>query len=603
MGDFFITDILRSIFFVIDKGIYGLIEIVYSLFLQIANTTIFSNDVFEEFSGKVYALLGIFMLFKVSFSVLSYIVNPDEFTDKSKGMSKLITNILISLVLIIGVPIIFTQAMEIQQIILKDDVIPKLFSSAESQIYISSQDPDDGSDMALWTFNAFYASETEISSLEEVFNDDVNRRNANETEYAVEYSIGISSIVGFVVLLLLVSFCFDIALRSIKLGFLQMIAPIPIISRIDPKKGNEIFNKWVKTCLSTYLDLFVRLAGIFFAVYIIKLVKQSGFVDVVTGEPTSPSKLAIVFIIIGSLMFAKHLPKLIKDLTGLDMGTGNFTLNPFKKFSQVPVLGAATSSLASIAGGAVAGGIAGHEAGHTARGAIQGAMGAAAGLKGKVSLSGDKNPGFIGSAIAGSQSGYKAITGNDYAIFNPLRHDMFKHGENEIEDLKSYKYKLQDQQSILDAELHSLHNQYENANTDSERNRIMADINRNRSNYGKISKHISTLDDQISDIKRIYKFDESKRGDVAEAKEYADNKTGIKHINNTTIINNTTNVNNTDSTHNTTETKTASQYNPYPNNQYSDTSGGVPVSKTSNGERTTQSGIWIPDSPNNIDKK
>ena len=517
MGSFFITDLLRNIFFGLDKIVYWFIGVVYTIFMEIANTTMFSNEIFNEFENKVYALLGIFMLFKVSFSVLSYIVNPDEFTDKSKGMNKLITNILISLVLIIGVPIIFTQAMEIQQIILKDDVIPKLFSSAESQIYISSQDSDDGSDMALWAFSAFYSPESDFNSLSEIFRDDVNRRNANETDYAVEYHWFLSTVAGVVIVLLLISFCFDVALRSIKLGFLQMIAPIPIISRIDPKKGNEVFNKWVKNCISTYLDLFIRLAGIFFAIYIIKLIKQSGFTDVVTGESAvhTYSKLTFVFIIMGALMFAKQLPKLIKDITGFDMG-GNFTLNPFKKLSQVPLVGAATSGLAAMAGGAIAGGIAGKEAGHIGRGAFQGAMGAAAGLKGKVSLGGDKNPGLVGAAFAGSQAGHKAITGKDYEVFNPLKRLGRATGESQVNELKDAKNRLLTQQAGLDADLQDLYKAYQVA-APEERENIMRDIQANRTKYGKIGKHISTLDDQISDIKRIYKFDDSKKGDVADA--------------------------------------------------------------------------------------
>jgi hypothetical protein len=32
----------------------------------------------------------------------------------------------------------------------------------------------------------------------------------------------------------------DVAVRSIKLAFLQLIAPIPLIAKIDPKKGDEV---------------------------------------------------------------------------------------------------------------------------------------------------------------------------------------------------------------------------------------------------------------------------------------------------------------------------------------------------------------------------
>ncbi|MBO5095523.1 MAG: hypothetical protein J6B98_01445 [Bacilli bacterium] len=525
MGDFFITDLLRNIFFGLDKIVYWFIQVVYTIFMEIANTTIFSNEIFNEFENKVYALLGIFMLFKVSFSVLSYIVNPDEFTDKSKGMNKLITNILISLVLIIGVPIIFTQAMEIQQIILKDDVIPKLFSSAEAQIYISSQDSDDGSDMALWAFSAFYSPETDFNSLSEIFRDDVNRRNANETDYAVEYYWFLSTVAGVVIALLLISFCFDVALRSIKLGFLQMIAPIPIISRIDPKKGNEIFNKWVKNCISTYLDLFIRLAGIFFAIYIIKLIKQSGFTDVVTGESATHTytKLTFVFIIMGALMFAKQLPKLIKDITGFDMGGGNFTLNPWKKINQVPLVGKAASLLTAAAGGAIAGYRPGKEAGSVGRGMLQGAWGATTAAWGKAPLMGGDGKNSMPGFMAGIHSGYKSVKGKDYEIPNLLKNDkLFGNGKQRVDNLKDKKNKLLGQQSELDAQLEGFYEQYRNAATDADREKIRGWISDNRAKYGKIGKYVSTIDDQISDIKLLYHFDESRKEDIKDAIAAAD---------------------------------------------------------------------------------
>lgn len=350
-----LTDIFRSFFFFIDGIIYKFIDTVYALFLEIANTSIFTEDMINEFAGKVYALVGIFMLFKVSFSLLTYIINPDEFADKSKGMGKLIKNIITSLMLFILVPIIFREAMDIQRIILKDDIIPRIFSTSTSaDISVSSQDPSMGNQMAVITFKAFYEIDGNYD-LQGIFNTDVNQRDSSDN-YIVKYTYLISSAVGVVLLLILISFCFDIAVRSVKLGFLRLIAPVPIMTRIDPKKGSELFNKWIKTCTSTYLDLFMRLAAIFFAIYIIKAVTTSaGFVDAVTGDPIEVSKFAIVFIILGALMFAKQLPKLIEDLLGIKL-SGNFSLNPAKKLAEVPIAG----KLAAAGVGAIDSGIHGN---------------------------------------------------------------------------------------------------------------------------------------------------------------------------------------------------------------------------------------------------
>ena len=175
-----IIDILRSLLFSIDKIVYGLIGDVYNLFVEIANTTIFTSTMIEEFTGKVYALVGIFMLFKVSFSILTYIVNPDEFTDKNKGMSKLVSNILTSLILLIIVPFIFDQAMDIQRIILKDNVIPRIFST--ETVNVDSNDPAVGDNLAFLTLNAFLdpAGEQEnISQLIKAADADLNEKNDN----------------------------------------------------------------------------------------------------------------------------------------------------------------------------------------------------------------------------------------------------------------------------------------------------------------------------------------------------------------------------------------------------------------------------------------
>jgi hypothetical protein len=357
-------------FFFLDKIIYQFVAYAYQLFYKIATTTIFTNDMIEAFAGKVYALIGIFMLFKVSFSILTYIVNPDEFTDKNKGMSKLATNIVTSLVMLILVPLVFNEAMTLQKIILNDNVIPNLFST--NTVSVVAGDSSVGTDIAFQTFSAFYHavdSNGEIietsSTFYELFGTNVNEKTTTG-EYSRDYYLVISTVVGIILLLIFISFCIDIAVRSIKLGALRLLAPIPIIARIDPKKGNEIFNNWVKTCVSTYLDLFIRLAAVFFAIYIIQSMQKSSFVDSTTGEKiilsgditgsNLLSLLTMVFIILGTLLFAKQLPKLISDLTGIKLD-GKFSLSPLKKIGEAPLIGGAMAAGGALGvGAALAGG-------------------------------------------------------------------------------------------------------------------------------------------------------------------------------------------------------------------------------------------------------
>ena len=101
----------------IDDMIYSLISSVYSLINQLAQTQIFTSGDISGFSRRIYALLGIFMLFKLSFSMITYLVNPDEFSDKSKGFGSLIKNVIITMILIVAVPYIFAEAYYVQKMI------------------------------------------------------------------------------------------------------------------------------------------------------------------------------------------------------------------------------------------------------------------------------------------------------------------------------------------------------------------------------------------------------------------------------------------------------------------------------------------------------
>ena len=334
-----LIDILRSVVFWIDGIIYKLVGVVYDVFSAIATTTILSDKVLDIFSGKVYALVGIFMLFKVTFSLISYIVNPDEFVDKNKGFSKLIVNIITSLLLLVVFPFIYDEAMNIQKIVLDENIIGKIFTSSTYTLTSSV----DGDFMAQETFTAFYHPNNEYNyslNIYEIFNTDVNAKTNGD--YDMYYLPVVSTIVGVILVLVLISFCFDIAVRSIKLDFLNMFAPIPIIARIDPKKGNETFNHWMKMFTSTYLDLFGRLIAIYFAIFIIGQIPN---MNISSTDGSEVGLFVKVFIIMGVLLFAKQLPKLVEDLLGIKLA-GNFQLNPLRKLEQVPLVGRGVNTLA-----------------------------------------------------------------------------------------------------------------------------------------------------------------------------------------------------------------------------------------------------------------
>lgn len=420
----YIIKILRTLFFHIDKVVYEGIGNVYDLLLSIARTSIFNSGTIEGFYKKIYALIGIFMLFKISFSLITYILNPDDFSDKEKGFASIIKRVIMSLVMLVLVPYGFQEAYELQTIILEDNTLAALifegvdndeeatykidtagdkikfilmytfFQPNYNEIYEENGDPaisscavtykheSDGSISAQngvfvlneECFGTFNSESMEYDSGSGVFasywndNEDlyqtyvqgVARQNfylmfkhdiamlqIEKSEiYVVDYMAPLSTAVGIAVLWVLLLFCIDVAVRSVKLGFYELIAPIPILSYIDPKTKDGMLSKWFKQVSTTYLSLFMRLLALYLAIFIIYSVAQNGIADVVTGERIT-DWWVIIFVIIGVLMFAKQLPKILEETLGIK-GTGDFTLNPIKKLEDGMIGGKTVGKAAKL---------------------------------------------------------------------------------------------------------------------------------------------------------------------------------------------------------------------------------------------------------------
>lgn len=162
--------------------------------------------------------------------------------------------------------------------------------------------------------------------------------------YAYNYLFGFSTIVGALFVIIIVSFTVDAAIRVFKLAILRLIAPIPIISYIDPKTEST-FQNWVKILGKTFADLFVRLAIINFVIFFIREFGTTGLGVNVVGNGLV-GIFSKIFIYLGLLMFAKEAPKFIADSLGIkDSGK-------FKLFGGLGRLHATGSMLAGTVGSA-----------------------------------------------------------------------------------------------------------------------------------------------------------------------------------------------------------------------------------------------------------
>lgn len=371
--------ILRSVFTWIDSIVAWLITTLYNLFYDLSNIMLYSEDVIKSIGQRIGLILGIFMLFRLAITLITYLISPDKMSDNAKGGGKILINIIVSLVLLATVNIIFVQAYKIQKTVISSNVIAKIFFGTKAQtptvdvgyhLYTGLFSPNTnvlGNECdSLWDTTFQLVGSPCYDKLNSVLDDNARkeivnaRNNQNVSKIFVNYDLVmaksngefvfnyypiVSTLAGVVAALMLLSFSMDLATRAIKLLFLQLIAPIPIISNMDPGKGQDIFKKWYKECFSTYISLFVRLLVINFAVYMITLITVN-FKDII-----GCNVFVNILLIIGCLMFAKQVPKLIEEMFGIKMD-GGMTLNPLKKFQEQALFG---KNITGLAAGATVG--------------------------------------------------------------------------------------------------------------------------------------------------------------------------------------------------------------------------------------------------------
>ena len=494
LANMWFQTLMRQFFFNIDKIVFNFISIIYDFLITIARTSVLSQADILDMADRIYKLLAVFMVFKVTFSLIMYVVNPDDFSDKTKGIGKLTTNIIISLSLLILTPYIFSYAYRLQSIVLENNSLGTLVFGSDAEGDGEDYFNTAGDKMAYMTLVPFFSPNlgmsdlypcTHLTNVDGTFNEDckaalqiiseesndrfeertlknyiagVESRNmpllfrqdlavatnGENTEYIIEYRYLFSTVIGVVIVLLLITFCMDVALRSIKLAFLQLIAPIPIISYVDPKSGKDgLFKKWYQMCFKTYISLFIRLLALYFAVYIISRVDS--MVDIVNGSYITNSLIKIA-IIIGALMFAKQLPKILEGLGVKLDGDGKFFLNPLKKFQEQALGGKRIT-------GAVGGFLAGVPRGNFVGGALRG-FASNGGFRGGFVKQADVNRKMSEARMNGAGFFRSRAAGLTYA-FGMETADL----EPKIRKLNKDKHRIELAERKLDAKTQSKENE------------------------------------------------------------------------------------------------------------------------------------------------
>ncbi len=379
-----INTAVQSFFLWIDSVVYWFASSCYQLFIKLSTAEIFSDSFFSNFANRIYAILGIFMLFYLAYALLNAIIDPDKLTKGDKSVSKLASNFVVSLVIIGLLPTIFSYAYNLQNFILSENVIGTLvfgtkatanedgmvqFGDALSftvlNTFINPQNYNVliADDYTWFNLKQDIIENNEYGALNGLADAIVNGANvveengtSSETVY-VEYKVILSTLVGVYLCYIMISFCLDLGVRLVKLAFCQLIAPIPVIMRAMPSKKGT-FDKWLKLTLSVYFEVFVRVGFIYLSVYFInEIVSNNDLMNVFSYSGGGiQGMLALVIIILGILTFAKQAPKMISDILGID--TGNLKLGIGEKIKGTGIFkGAAVAGVGGAMIGAGATGL------------------------------------------------------------------------------------------------------------------------------------------------------------------------------------------------------------------------------------------------------
>lgn len=401
-------DALRSLMLSLCNIIYKLISFVYEVFYNLGTARILFDSDVQPMFRKIGLIIGLFMVFRVAFAFIQYVVNPNTMFDKQKGIGKIIVKVIVSIVLLGSTQYLFNAAFTIQDKILESQILEKVILGGE---YTETENGmrDFGSTLSSTFFTSFYRinddpylakSETynlcknilgenneelkeniitssgsitgtganvclnlksEYNNADSNINEAISKEKIDKEEYIISFDGDglVALLVGGLCLYTGFMFTFQVAVRLIQLAYLELIAPIPIIMYITPK-GDEQLKKWGTQCTTTFLDFFLRVAIIYFAKFIVEIIRNSNALNIYANSNAFESLYLTCIMIIATLIFIKKVPNLLKEIFPSLGGAAGFSYSlkapdeakKFGLFAGGAVLGAAGAAASNMLYGA-----------------------------------------------------------------------------------------------------------------------------------------------------------------------------------------------------------------------------------------------------------
>ena len=360
----FIMNGVRTIFGFLDKLIYSLIKWILFGIFDLANLTT-NSDVFNGIYQRLYVILGIFMAFKLSFTFFKYIIDPESMTGKSdRSLGKIFARTFVMLGALVLLPTLLFGGNGQPGILARAQkaflpTLPKVIFGVNEIGGLTTKQAGDSSDaftksieqasddISITVLKGFFSVSPElndvcsdkpydkypqIKSLDDFSNNllltcnrrgdiviDIGITHTGTKYYVYSYMFFISTVVGVLVAGLLLGITLGIAKRIFKLLLLELIAPIPIMSLMDPKGSKDgAFSKWWKSLATTFCDIFLKLGIVYMVIVFIHLIvnTEGGLFPNFPSNSGFRGTYLSILLILGLIFFAKEAPKFLKESLG-----------------------------------------------------------------------------------------------------------------------------------------------------------------------------------------------------------------------------------------------------------------------------------------------
>ena len=345
---------IKQLFFSLDKFAYSIARWAYKIFLQLAEINLSGDETSGKILRKIYVLVFFVMVFIISYSLLTYIVNPDKTSDSKTGTTSLVQKVLISLGVIVASPFIFSELYYVQHLVLQSHLIENVILGGHSYKKQDTSIPDDEASinfMIASVYTSFLHPKDEEISSWDCLQDDLNGGNNNNSSedsedfedsnyfklycvaYENVYQTGdiskfenfvsndnftymwlISFAAGIILAFFTLSFCVNLGVRAFKLLILEILAPVPALVELLPSKSGTL-QKYFEEVFKVFADLFIYQAVILGTMWLLTLV-PSILSDLFKGASITRT-WAYIILIFSFMRFAREVPQLLTDIFGL----------------------------------------------------------------------------------------------------------------------------------------------------------------------------------------------------------------------------------------------------------------------------------------------